>query len=300
MLARRIKEVSPILTVRRERGPTTEEIHTTLKLINPIIFAENFHGRSRNQWSSFGRPNVRTAAGYMFKQICKAIFILHCRKTPVTRRQIMEIANLTCQNYQEYERYLDRHWTSQIPREIRLRTAEQPLPSQEVGIEEIEFARIRAESNGANSIPSIMHAIEPINDETDALLSELVTRQQNRDSQESQPQGFTQEDFIPQPNRAQRRETERLTRQRIIVEQRIINNQIEAMRASTLRVNTTDIDHPFFPANNTSTPSGLPGSLTIANPNENISHETYPLTYNQQYVWGNEGTSNIRDPDMFN
>lgn len=161
ILAKRIKETSPIVTVRRERGPTIEQIHLSLKLINPIIFAEAINRGRNNSHSNFGTYETHQISGYWFKELCRAIYYLDCIKKTLGRYELNHIARLTNRDWSYVEQFVDQR----VGRVIGPTNTQERIPLEPIGLEDIERARRNSESNGTNNpIPVAMRAPETIDE----------------------------------------------------------------------------------------------------------------------------------------
>lgn len=141
-LAGRIKRANKIRTVRRENGPTKEIIKQILLEINPILYAEAPHRGERNgyynddTYRTFNVYAVHTISGWVFKNLCQAIYYIACRRRRLTRDEVYRIADLTTFNHEEIDQLLDREYPNPE------RNQEPQETVSEITMEDIENARM--------------------------------------------------------------------------------------------------------------------------------------------------------------
>ena len=144
ILATRIKETSPIRTLRTKESVTVDVILNTLMQINPIIFAE--HQRNYHSWITtdsprcFGKSTVQAIEGWWFKILCTSIYKITCLKRELATHELTRIVQLTTTS-EGAQDFL----ATTIRTNTTLGSIERPLPHDEVGLDEIEQARLRAE-----------------------------------------------------------------------------------------------------------------------------------------------------------
>jgi hypothetical protein len=169
-LAQRIKDVAKQNTIRKLTGPTTQIIYETLTEINPIIFgefAEQITYRPVNGYKVFNVNRVRTLGGYMFHNLCQAIYLITCVKRNLRKKEMCDIAYLTCQDWTMVSNYIDENYRLPDPEENQTRN----LIPEEIELADIQRARRVAEDNGANRIPDGVFQLE---DETQNIIDQLV------------------------------------------------------------------------------------------------------------------------------
>lgn len=146
LLAMRIKKCAPQYTIRKTNGPTVNKLHEALIEINPIIFAES-NSERRRPWQNFNIFVTHQISGYMFKNLCQAIYLMTCRKKQLTKNQIINIAQLSCTDYQRTINFIEE-WLRNHNLET---TNEQRLtPITDIGINDIAEARAQAERHNNN------------------------------------------------------------------------------------------------------------------------------------------------------
>lgn len=169
-LAQRIKDVAKQTKVRKIAGPTVQIIHETLMEINPIIFSEynqNNHYRTVQGYRVFNINNSRALNGFWFNQLCQSVYLINCVKRDLLKTEIQNVAYLTCQDWDKVIHYIDQNYRIRDPEETERRNI-----IEEIGMEDIQIARRRAEDNGANRIPT--GVFEEPHNEIDEIFDELV------------------------------------------------------------------------------------------------------------------------------
>lgn len=131
ILAKRIKTVA---TQTRLKAQNLENIEKALNEINPIIFSEY---QRNSRWyrghQVFGVSPAIYIAGYRFKSLCQAIYLMTCRKKALTTNQIYQIARLTYDDWETIETYVNQR--------LGILEDETPVdPIQDLGIEDIHRA----------------------------------------------------------------------------------------------------------------------------------------------------------------
>ena len=133
LLAKRIKEVAPQYKIRKENGPTIEQIQEVLLEINPIVFGEET--TSFYSTRTFNRNNANSLSGWTFRQLCKSIYKILCLKRNLTRNEITTIISLTTGNYRATRTFMGEA----MPTGGIVEDTPQPLPTvEEIGLSDIE------------------------------------------------------------------------------------------------------------------------------------------------------------------
>ena len=139
ILAKRIKTIAPQWSIRRETGPTIEQIKNTLAEINPIIFGENTRNpRYGNSYRSFNVLDANYIAGWVFHSLCQAIYKILCVKRRLNSDEIHSIIYLITRDRNITRSIIDEYYGTIHS------TREQPpeLPTvEELGLEEISNIR---------------------------------------------------------------------------------------------------------------------------------------------------------------
>lgn len=159
LLAKRIKETASIYTIRRASGPSLLKIYNTLTEINPIIFSENICRDyiPRESTRNFNIYEVMSIQGYYFRKLCAAIYHIDCLKRPLRRKEIEDIAYLTCGDWHQSQSFVQNNF---VPTVIEISPIRQTVTIPEIGLEEMERVRLRAISNGADQVPNSMFSRE--------------------------------------------------------------------------------------------------------------------------------------------
>jgi len=168
-LAQRIKDVAKQRTIRKQTGPTVQTLYEALEEINPIIFGEyNQENTYRTVmgYKSFNMNVARTIAGYSFHNLCQAVYLTTCIKRRLRKKELMDIAYLTCQDWTKVGNYIDQNYIEEINQTRNL------MP-EEVGMDDVQRARQNAENNGANRIPQEI-LDEGLSDEAQEILNGFV------------------------------------------------------------------------------------------------------------------------------
>lgn len=132
ILAKRIKETTNLITLRRSVGPTAEEIHELLLEINPIIFAEAYD--SRNEPYAFSKNNTYGINGWIYKRLCQGIYKALCKRRPMDTGEIEQLAYTIQPSYS-----LRRIW-ERSQEQYQNQGIERPLPHQEIDLQTINNA----------------------------------------------------------------------------------------------------------------------------------------------------------------
>lgn len=156
LLALRIKQTARQWNIRNEinEKSTVDKIYQALKEINPIIFSENTNPYiSAGSYRNFGSFDTQTLSGWYYKRLCEAIYQMICIKRPLKRDELDRIAQLTCRDTPFAHRFVDERY---IPTG-RESNQSQSTSIPEIGLNEMEDIRRRAENNGADNIPMSMY-----------------------------------------------------------------------------------------------------------------------------------------------
>lgn len=151
-LGKRIKETAPYATIRRQRGPTVEQIHECLLEFNPVIFAEDARSNHRHSYSSFATYKAFTMTSYCYKKVCESIYKLLCLKRPLRRAEIERIVSTTTINWNITSAFMENHF----PLNESLITPEERQSAREMGLEEIHQLTRRIEDSGITNVPREM------------------------------------------------------------------------------------------------------------------------------------------------
>lgn len=157
-LSTRIKLTAPYYTIRKERGPTIEDIKNTLTEFNPIIFAEGqAYGNDRQSYKNFGVYVIRSMSGYYFKEICRSIYCLKCLKRKLKRREYSGILRTTTSSWTAIDVILDRNRIENIGPNNPISSAPQNI---EIGMTDLENIRRNIENQGYTNVPRGMYQRE--------------------------------------------------------------------------------------------------------------------------------------------
>lgn len=135
-LSKRIKETSPIITVRNSPKANLNTIHEILLEINPIIFSEGpeRRGYPSNPWT---RSHTKTLDGFNFRTLCRIIYLLTCRKKPLDTFNLHRAAYLTSTNWALTLNHIDT-----AIRVIFNTTAEPQVRDTEISLEDVTRVRL--------------------------------------------------------------------------------------------------------------------------------------------------------------
>lgn len=158
VLATRIKECAPYTRIKKENGPSIEQIKEALKEINPIIFSESYR-QPRRQHRCFGTYETYKLEGYQFNQVCKAIYKMVCLKRVLMRDEIQKIAYCSNKNWSEVVTYINRVLPQSEPVDPFDYEPIEEIPNvEEISMQEIERVRRNVENR---RIPDLMYEPAP-------------------------------------------------------------------------------------------------------------------------------------------
>jgi hypothetical protein len=155
-LSKRIKATAPYYRIKSTRGPSVEEIQTTLMEFNPVIFAE-YNGNNTNSYRNFAIYSVYSMTSYCYKKICSAIYYLICLKRPMREEEIEKIISTTTIDWNITTNFMNDNYRGE-DRSITPEPERINIP--EIGMEEITNIRLRTEHEGSGRIPRAMREEE--------------------------------------------------------------------------------------------------------------------------------------------
>ncbi len=156
LLAKAIKENAIQWSIKKTTGPTPEIIGEALEEINPIIFSQ--YTGPANWYRGHQKFSISAAtyiAGYKFRKLCQAIFLLTCRKKALTPHQIRKITYLTEPSWEIADPYVNErlHIHEEEDEEERV------TPIEDIGMDDIRRARLTTQERRGNRIEETPYPI---------------------------------------------------------------------------------------------------------------------------------------------
>lgn len=132
-------------TIRNGEDTFADKILLLLKEINPIIYAEGQRSHGYADWRKWNKYNIYSLSGWSYQQLSKSIYKFLCVKKEKTINDLKDTLLLSMWGIKGNRNIYDRmtELIANLPETLQT----QNLRPNEVGMEEVQNARFRAERN---------------------------------------------------------------------------------------------------------------------------------------------------------